>query len=98
MNSFIRRKSFGFTLIELLVVIAIIALLVSILLPSLQQARVLAMESICASNLHGLYQAGTMYSSENNGWMIHPDSYFTTLWSIKSLSDPYVPAPYWTYG
>ena len=53
----------GFTLIELLVVVAIIALLVSILLPSLGLARDLARNSICASNLHHTGIAINMYQS-----------------------------------
>lgn len=42
----------GFTLIELLVVIAIVALLVSILLPTLAEVRRAGRQSVCISNLH----------------------------------------------
>jgi len=57
-----RRK--GFTLIELLVVVAIIALLVSMLLPSLNRARELAKRAMCGANLNGIGKALVNYVTE----------------------------------
>ncbi len=62
----------GFTLIELLVVIAIIALLVSILLPSLAQAKEQAHKAVCANNLRGVAQAYATYGLENNDVRLAP--------------------------
>lgn len=59
-----RRK--GFTLIELLVVIAIIALLVSILMPSLSKARELAKRASCQMNLSSIGKGMAMYTNNNS--------------------------------
>lgn len=58
-----RRGALGFTLIELLVVVAIIALLISILLPSLNRARQAAKTVVCAAGMHGFGQGAAMYES-----------------------------------
>ncbi|MCK4624274.1 MAG: type II secretion system protein [Phycisphaerae bacterium] len=64
----VKHSSAGFTLVELLVVVAIIALLVSILLPSLGKAKEQTRTVMCMSNLRGLGLAFTVYTSEKNDW------------------------------
>ena len=60
----------GFTLIELLVVIAIIALLVSILLPSLNRAKELARDVLCSTTVRNLGTSLGMYVNDNDGVLI----------------------------
>lgn len=55
-----------FTLIELLAVIAVISVLVSILLPSLQGARVKVKMSICLSNTNQIGKANSLFLKNNN--------------------------------
>ncbi len=62
----------AFTLIELLVVVAIIALLIAILLPSLNSARRQSKNTICMSNLHQLGLTAVQYGGDNEDrlpWM-----------------------------
>ena len=59
-------KKKGFTLIELLVVISIIALLLSILMPSLKKAKILAKIVVCGSNQHSTGLALSLYANDFN--------------------------------
>src|SRR3954454_1055618 len=66
----LRRRAF--TLVELLVVIGIIALLISILLPSLGRAQEQGKELKCLNNLRQIVQATIMYCQ--NAKDIPPDA------------------------
>lgn len=67
------NKKKAFTLIELLVVVAIIALLISILLPSLSRARELSKRLVCAANLKGIGTSFKIYANDNEeSWPIAP--------------------------
>lgn len=64
----------GFTLIELLVVVAIIALLISILLPSLNLARKQAKQMICNTRLRSQGQASYMYAADNKDTIVRGEA------------------------
>src|SRR5689334_11139941 len=88
-----RRFADGFTLVELLVVIGIIALLISILLPSLSKAREQARDVQCKSNMSQLYKACLMFANDNKGRLARgplvnetfttdPQIEYTTAWCM----------------
>ncbi len=59
----------GFTLIELLVVIAVIALLVTMLVPSLQAAKALARETVCQTRVAAQLKGLHIYAADSEGLM-----------------------------
>ena len=63
-------KKTAFTLIELLVVIAIIALLLSVILPSLRKAKQAAQSIVCRNHLKTLALSNGIYASEWDNWYV----------------------------
>lgn len=74
----------GFTLIELLVVIAIIAILAALLLPSLNNTRIMAKRTVCLSNLKQVGLAWGMYWNDNGDFL--PNGLFWSWGGFDSHS------------
>ena len=86
------KKASGFTLIELLVVIAIIALLVSLLLPSLKRAQEMAHRTVCGNHVQTIARSCLLYAEDYDGYgppegTGNPNNEYPIFW--KTL------APYW---
>ena len=67
------KRQAGFSLIELLVVIAIIALLISILLPSLAKTREIARRVRCLSHQRSAHLGVWLYGDENKAYLMPPE-------------------------
>jgi len=81
-----------FTLIELLVVVSIIAILASLLLPALSQARGSARRALCLANQRQLMTLVSVYSGENDGtlpWESNVTEYVN--WSTRLVRDGQLP-------
>ncbi|MCM8543357.1 MAG: prepilin-type N-terminal cleavage/methylation domain-containing protein [Lentisphaeraceae bacterium] len=92
-----------FTLIELLVVVAILGLLVSLLLPSLSNARLKTQQAVCLSNQHQLGLATISYTVDSNGYAPHndgdpDDSGDDNNWPHKLLDGYISPSDLGRYG
>jgi prepilin-type N-terminal cleavage/methylation domain-containing protein len=74
------KSLLAFTLIELLVVIAIIAILASMLLPSLATAKDRGKRAFCANNLRQLILATVMYDDDQKVLPIGWDPAFSSIW------------------
>lgn len=72
MLSLQRRKAF--TLIELLVVVAIIALLLSIIVPSLKNAKRYASSAVCLANVSQLGKSWLLYGEDNDNKIVDGDT------------------------
>src|SRR5208283_571308 len=88
----------AFTLVELLVVIALIALLASLLLPVLSQAKAHSLAIACGNNSKQLGVAWRLYADDNGGKLVNNDVF--NGWTVLAPPQTGQPieSPNWVYG
>lgn len=90
-----KKRSLTFTLIELLVVVAIIAVLASLLLPSLARARASAQAKVCINQERQLGQSFMLYADDNDGWPVRTsESSASADWNPPTDNEGYGSWPY----
>lgn len=89
------RRASAFTLIELLVVVAIIALLVSILLPTLKAARARGRATVCLANARQLATGWLTYAADFKGYLPGgTDDFYNRRTHRRPVNRPHPPVNY----
>ena len=81
------RKPKGFTLLELLIVVAILAMLLGMLMPTLQKAIEIAEDVMCKTNQNSIRQALSMYAKDHDEYLPcngYPNdgTYYWDTWNV----------------
>lgn len=87
-----------FTLIELLVVIAIIAILMALLMPTLNRAREQGRRAVCLNHLKTLTLGWIMYADDNDDWIVNGEAYWAPTAAPAGpvpTSGPHMGERYW---
>ena len=88
-SPFIRIHVFDFTLIEVLIVIAVIAIIVSVLLPALNKARMKALNISCINHLKQIGVYCQMYVNDYDGYFVSQLSYGIGDSSLSTMFYPH---------
>ena len=95
MRASLQPSRTAFSLIELLVVIAIIGILAALLLPALTNAKRLAQQTQCISNLHQMGLALTVYLSDQH---FYPYPFWNLQLERDGLGIAHPPTNWWKSG